>query len=121
MAIFQGVVISQENGLLTVQIRRNFQVPFGSESAMQWQPFIIEVEGLLPQQEVGDFWELDVRLVGSRLVMDEARLIMEFPRRKHSNSVSAENHSKPELPKETNNQTLSLGNHQRATASQIKE
>jgi hypothetical protein len=117
----RGVVISQENGLLTVQIRRNFQVPFGSELAMQWQPFIIEVEGFLPQQEVGDFWELDVKLVGSKLVMDEARLIMEFPKRKHSNSVSAENHPKLELLKETNSQTLNLSNHQRVTALQIKE
>ncbi|NDJ25751.1 hypothetical protein GS682_30035 [Nostoc sp. B(2019)] len=117
----RGVVISQENGQLSVQIRRNFQVPLGLESAMQWQPFIIEVEGLLPQQEVGDFWELDVKLVGFKLVMDEARLIMEFPRRKYNNYVSVENHPKPQLPKETNNQTLSLANHQRVTASQTKE
>ncbi|WP_341529997.1 hypothetical protein WKK05_12200 [Nostoc sp. UHCC 0302] len=117
----RGVVINQENGLLTVQIRRNFQVPFGSESAMQWQPFVIEVEGFLPQQEVGDFWELDVKLVGSKLVMDEARLIMEFPKRKHSNSVSAENHPKLELLKETNSQTLNLSNYHSLTASQIKE
>jgi hypothetical protein len=117
----RGLVISQENGQLSVQIRRNFQVLFGAELVMQCQPFVIEVEGFLPQQEVGDFWELDVKLVGSKLVMDEVRLIMEFPKRKYSSSVSAENYSKPELPEETNGQTFSLGKHQKATASQTKE
>lgn len=117
----RGVVISQENGQLSVQIRRNFQVPLGSELAMQWQPFVMEVAGLLPNVGLGDFWELDVRLVGSKLMMDDARLIMEFPRRKHSNFVNAENHSTLELSKETDGQTLSLDNHQRATAAQIKE
>lgn len=83
----RGVVINQENGYLSVRIRRNLQVPLGYESAMQWQPFIIEVKGLLPNAGLGDFWELDVRFVNSTFVMDDARLIMEFPKRSQENFV----------------------------------
>lgn len=88
----RGVVISQENGQLSVQIRRNFQVPFGAELAMQWQPFVIEVAGLLPNVGLGDFWELNVRFVNSTFVMDDARLIMEFPKRSQENFVIDEDH-----------------------------
>ncbi|MEH1899591.1 MAG: hypothetical protein V7K94_30745 [Nostoc sp.] len=113
----RGVVISQENGQLSVQIRRNFRPPFGAESAMQWQPFIIEIEGLLPELGVGvgDFWELDVRLVGSKLVMDDARLILKFPKRREEIFVSAENHIIPGLLKKTNGQTPTEGNHKTTT------
>jgi hypothetical protein len=83
---------------------------------MQWQPFIIEIEGLLPELGVGDFWELDVRLVGSKLVMDDARLILKFPKRREENFVSAENHIIPGLLKETNGQTPTQGNQKTMTA-----
>lgn len=40
---------------------------------MQWQPFTLEVEGSVGQQFFGDFWELDVRLIDSRLVLEDGQ------------------------------------------------
>ncbi|WP_373527613.1 hypothetical protein [Nostoc sp.] len=101
----RGVVRSQENGKLSVQIWRNFRPPLGYEKAMQWQPFTLEVEGSVAQQFFGDFWELDVCLIDSRLVLEDGRLIIKFPKPRKNCSVNAENHLIAEVPKETNAQT----------------
>lgn len=76
----RGVVQSQEDGRLSIRIERNSLPPQGKEKAKRWQPFIMVVEGFLPESARGQFWQLDCYRDGERLVMEDGRPLQDAPK-----------------------------------------
>lgn len=85
----RGVVFSQGEGKLSICIKRNQKPPVGEEKAQRWQPFTVVVDGFLQKQVQGQFWELDCKREGERLVMEDARPIQELLSKPKTNGVVA--------------------------------
>lgn len=75
----RGVLQNQEDGQLSICIKRNSSPPSSQEKAKRWQPFTVLIDGFLPESARGQFWELDCYREGEHLVMEDARLIQEQP------------------------------------------
>ena len=76
----RGVVVSQDasTGKLAIRIERN-KTPRPGRERKDLQPFDLEIEGFLPSDAVGQFWDLDCCRNGDRLVMEDAHLVTESP------------------------------------------
>ncbi len=63
-----GQIESITDGNIAILIRRNQQPPRGKEDASEYQPFVLQVEGSLPAEAVGQIWELEVQRQEATLV-----------------------------------------------------
>jgi len=76
----RGVVVSQDasTGKLAIRIERN-KTPRPGRERKDLQPFDLEIEGFLPSDAVGQFWDLDCCRNGDRLMMEDAHLVTASP------------------------------------------
>lgn len=72
----RGVVVSQDagTGKFAIRIERNEKPPQGDDRSSE-----LEIEGFLPSDAVGQFWDLDCCRNGDCLVVEDARLVPPSP------------------------------------------
>jgi len=94
-----GVVVSQDqaSGQQGIQIKRNGQTPEGLEQDPAWRPFTLEISGKLPDNAVGQFWKLECRRHGDKLVLKEAHLFVSPPR-EPKKLIASETIAQPKSP-----------------------
>lgn len=100
----RGIVVFQNNKLekLAIRIQRNLKPPKGHQKEKRWQPFTVIVDGFLPEKALGQFWELNCRREGERLVVDDAKFIQEMglpPKNPKATAIEAQSSQKQ--PQET--------------------
>jgi hypothetical protein len=71
----RGVVVKQDDGIITVRIDRNATPEQKSKQIAHMQPFTLEIEGFLPGEAIGQFWDIDCIREADRLVLDDASRI----------------------------------------------
>lgn len=75
----RGAIAFQDDGQVGIRIARNQKPPAGEEQAKKWQPFVVVVNGSIPDAAPNQFWELDCRRTGERLVLEDGKLIQDAP------------------------------------------
>jgi hypothetical protein len=98
----RGVVATQDAGAgkLVIRIERNSDTWSGKKQDEQLEPFNLEIEGFLPSEALGQFWDLDCCRDGQKLVMEDAHLVEAVPSRLLE-PAKAETHSRNDSPKQT--------------------
>ncbi len=88
-----GIIVSQnqEAEQVVIQIKRNGKIPQGLVKDPAWQPFNLEIVGKLPDEAVGQFWELTCHRQGDELVISQANLFVDFPSAAKKSLVDATN------------------------------
>ena len=76
----RGLLIFEEGGQIGLRITRN-QKPLEEQELKKWQTFVVVIDGFLPNAVSNQFWELDCRREGERLVLDNGTLICDAPPR----------------------------------------
>lgn len=80
----RGVVATQDavTGKLVICIERNSDTWSGKKQDERLEPFnLVEIEGFLPSEALGQFWDLDCCRDGQKLVMEDAHLVEAVPLR----------------------------------------
>jgi hypothetical protein len=72
----RGEIVSQDShtGTITVRIHRNI-IPPDKALRKKYQPFTLGIEGFLPGNVNGQFWDLDVCREGNKLILEDATFI----------------------------------------------
>jgi hypothetical protein len=75
----RGEIISQDPNTETIAVRlcRNL-IPPGKELRKKYQPFTLAVEGFLPGNLNGQFWEFDVCREGNKRVLKDAAFVAQI-------------------------------------------
>ncbi len=87
-----GRVVYQRDGLIAIRIEPNVQIVEGKERTRLSQPFTITIAGELPEQAVGQFWQVDADLKADKLVMQNAVKLAEAHQQE---TIEAEHYALP--------------------------
>lgn len=98
----RGVVATQDavTGKLVICIERNSNTWSGKKQDKRLEPLNLEIEGFLPSEALGQFWDLDCCRDGQKLVMEDAHLVEAVPLHLLE-PIKAETQSRNDSPKRT--------------------
>lgn len=75
----RGTIAFQNDGQIGIRVARNRKPPASEAQTKKWQPFTIVIEGSIPDATPNQFWEFDCRRIGTRLVLENGKLIQDAP------------------------------------------
>lgn len=110
----RGQIIKQDEqqGKLTIRICRN-KIPPGKEKNSEYQPLDLIIDGFLPGNVKGQFWDLDVSREGDILIVDNGTFVADLsPPEPESPVPSPQNQVKTKEKGKQKKKDLSVPNNQ---------